>query len=231
MKKVLLVICVFLLSACQYVNSVNDSFIKNYLKTNYGEEKEYAFSEKGPCDLYEMGYCSAYYKASDVVEDIYVVWYDGDGMDIRDDYLFKKYKSDLKNYYYSYFSKAINSKYDVEILSQKSDMKWAKDAKANDILNYEDLNLSIKINIASDNNDTTALGETLKNLVNERKVRNVASLYLTSYNRNCNLNDISKCKKINSSYIEVKIVEDKQVKEKINEQTERITDKENKENQ
>jgi len=209
MKKVLLLlISILLLSACKYINNVNDSYIVNYLKTNYGEEKEYRLSENGTCDLYQIGYCSAYYKASDIKEDIYVVWYDGDGMDIRDDYLFKKYKSDIRDYYYNYFSKTINGKYNVEILSQKSDLNWQKNSKANDILNYEKLNLSMQINIANDDVDTSSIGETLKNLINERKVRNVSSIYVTSYNRGCNLEDTSKCKKINSSYIEVKITEE-----------------------
>ena len=102
MKKVLIGICIILLCACQYVNSVSDSYIKNYLKKSYGEEKEFIFSEEGNCDLYQLGYCSKYYKASDVKDDVYVVWYDGDGMDIRDDYLFKKYKNDIRDYYYNY---------------------------------------------------------------------------------------------------------------------------------
>ncbi len=214
MKKVLLVLSIFMLCACQYINSVGDYYIKNYLNKSYGEDKIFAFSEDGQCDLSQLGYCSAYYKASDLTEDVYVVWYDGDGMDIRDDYLFKKYKTDIKNYYQTFFSKTIRSNFSVEVLSQKSDMRWPKDAKPNDILNYEDLNLSLRINIASDDNDTTSLGEALKNLVNGRDVRNVASLYLISYNKGCNLNEVNKCKKVNSSYIEVKIVEDKQVEEK-----------------
>ena len=228
MKKVLIGICILLLCACQYINSVGEYYVINYLNKSYGEDKIFAFSEDGQCDLTQLGLCSAYYKAIDLEEDIYVVWYDGDGMDIRDDYLFKKYKNDIRDYYYNYFSKTIRSNYNVEVLSQKSDMKWKKDAKANDILNYEDLNLSLRINIASDDSDTTSLGETLKNLVNSRDVRNVASLYLISYNKGCNLDELSKCKKVNSSYIEVKIVEDKQVKEKINEQTEEITKGDNK---
>ena len=185
--------------------------MKNYLKKSYGEEKEFIFSEEGNCDLYQLGYCSKYYKASDVKDDVYVVWYDGDGMDIRDDYLFKKYKKDIRDYYYSFFSKTIKNRYDVEVLSQKSDMLWKKDASINDILNYEDLNLSLRIIIASDDNDTSSLGEKIKNLVNSRDVKNVSSLYLISYNKGCNLSDVINCKKVNSSYIEVKIVEDKKI--------------------
>jgi hypothetical protein len=210
MKKILIIISILLLCSCKYVNGVNESFVINYLKSNYGEDKIFVFSSESTCDLYQLGYCSAYYKASDIEDEIYVIWYDGNGNDIRDDYLFKKYKSEIKDYYYNLFSKEIKSKFNVEILSSKSDYKYGKDSKFDDILNYENLNLSLKVNIASDDNETTKLGETLKNVINNRKVKNVSSLYLTSYQKNCNLNDVSNCKKINSSYIEVKITEDKQ---------------------
>lgn len=208
MKKIILVFCLLLLCACKTINSVSEPYVINYLKKSYGEEKEFRFSSEAACDLYNLGYCSAYYQAGDLEEDVYVVWYDGDGLDMRDDYLFKKYKSDIKRYYTNYFSNTIYNRYNVEVLSAKTDYLWKKDAKANDILNYENLNLSLKIDIIANDTDTTGLGETLKNLINQRKVKNVSSLYLTTFKQGCNLNETDKCKKVNSSYIEVKITED-----------------------
>ena len=209
MKKVIIIFLILILCGCKYINSVDNLYILNYLNTSYGDKITFTFKEDSTCELYQMGFCSAYYTANDINDDVYVIWYDGDGLDIRDDYLFKKYKNEIKDYYNNMFAKIIGSKYDVEILSQKSDLNWAKDAKYEDILNYEDLNLSIRVNIASDDFDTTGLGEKLKNQINTRKVKNVSSLYITTFNSGCNLKDTNKCKKVNSSYTEVKITEEK----------------------
>ena len=209
MKKLLIVLSVLLLCSCEFVNGVNNFFIMDYLKKSYGEDVTFTYSQDGTCELYQVGYCSAYYNASDLDEEVYVVWYDGNGNDMRDDYLFKKYKNQIRKYYDDMFSSVISNKYKVEIATQKSDMLWKKDAKYEDILNYENLNLSLTLDIVSDEADTMNLGETLKDLINTRKVKNVSSLYITTYNRGCNLDDVSKCTKVNSSYIEVKITEDK----------------------
>jgi hypothetical protein len=208
MKKIIILfLCILLLSGCKYINGVDDNLITNYLTNSYGKENKFEYSHEGICNLYEMGYCSSYYKSSDLKYDIYVVWYDGDGLSMKDDYLFKKYQDQIADYYKKLFNPAIDGQYQVEILSQKSDMNWDKNATFEDILKYDKLNLSIGVNIISNDKDTKGLGEELKSLIEKKKLKNVSSLYVTTYNKGCNLNNIETCKKVNSSYTEVKITD------------------------
>ena len=41
----------------------------------------------------------------------------------------------------------------------------------------------------------------------KNKLKNISSLYITTYKKGCNLEDLDKCKKVNSAYIEVKITD------------------------
>ena len=207
MKKIIIVISILLLCGCKYVNGVDNNLILNYLNNNYGEENKFEYSHDGICNLYETGYCSSYYKSSDLKYEIYVVWYDGDGMNMKDDYLFKKYQDQIAAYYKKLFDPYIDGTFTIEVLSQNSDMNWDKDATFEEILKYDRLNLSIGVNIISNDKDTTDLGESLKGAIEKKKIKNVSSLYVTTYKKGCNLEDKDNCKKVNSSYIEVKITD------------------------
>ena len=208
MKKVIvLLLCVLMLSGCKYINSVDNNLIVTYLNNKYGSDNNFEYAHEGICNLYEMGYCSSYFTATSLKDEIYVIWTDGSGMDMKDDYLFKKYQNQIADFYSKLFDSAIDGKYQIEILSQKSDMNWDKDATFEDILHYDRLNLSIGVNIISNDKDTTPLGEELKSRIEKKKMKNVSSLYVTTYNKGCDLNNKDNCKKVNSSYIEVKITD------------------------
>ena len=159
MKKIIVVLLAFLLCGCQYINSVDDALIKSYLNNSYGSEKGFEFLHDGICNLYEVGYCSSYYKSNDLDDEIYVIWHDGSGNDITDDYLFKKYQNQIAAFYKKLFDPYIDGNYTIEILSQKSDMNWKKDAIFEDILKYEKLNLSIGVNIISNDKSKLSLIE------------------------------------------------------------------------
>lgn len=207
MKKIVVIMMIFLLCSCTLTNAVDDPFIQVYLTNKYGSDVTFEKAHADECNLLHMDECSAYYKASDAEDEIYIMWSKADGSDIKDDYLFKKYKKELVSYYTKLFDKVINSKYKLEVFSNKSDYKWEENLKFEDFIKYENLNSVISLHIASKDLDISSLAESIKTLLKNNKIKNVAAVYITTYNNGCSLEDVSKCKKINSSYIEIKIVE------------------------
>ena len=208
MKKVLLVFLILLLSACTLGNEVDEIFIQNYLNNKYGEDIVFTPVYTSSCKIYELGKCRSTFTSSDLEnKEIQIFWTKEDGSDLKDDYLFKKYESNLKDYYNNLLSSSMNGNYKLEVMANKSDYNWDKNLSFEEFLKYENLNLAISINIANSSEDINLLGERIKSVLKQNNVSNVASLYLTSYNDECSLDNVSSCTKVNSIYVEVKIVE------------------------
>ena len=208
MKKFILIICLFLLCACETVNKVDEMFITDYLNNKYGEDITFTPKYISSCRIYELGKCRASYQASNLKDkEIQIIWTKEDGSDMKDDYLFQKYEGTLNKYYAKLFSSLISGNYKLVIMANQSDYAWEKNLTYEEFFKYENLNLAISINIANNNVDLTSLGERIKDILKSNNIKNVASLYLTNYNSSCNLNDLSKCTKVSTTYVEVKIVE------------------------
>ena len=208
MKKFLILFFMFIICGCELINGIDETFITDYLNKKYGDDITFTPNYKSSCKVYETGKCRASYSASNLKDkEIQIIWTKEDGSDMKDDYLFQKYENTLNKYYSKLFQSSINGNYKLDILANQSDYNWDTNLKYEEFFKYENLNLAISINIANDNVDLSTLGNTLKTILKNNKISNVASLYLTNYNSGCNLNKLNSCKKVNSTYIEVKIVE------------------------
>lgn len=209
MKKVILLFVILLLFGCTSPTGVDSIFIKEYLNNKYGDDITFTLSHMESCSTLVYESCTAFFTASDLGEDkeIYVVWNELDGSDMRDDYLFKKYDSQLREYYKNLISKVVKNKFTIDVQSNKSDLSWDKNLTFEEFLKFEKLNLGISINIANNDEDITSIGDDLKALFKKNKLKNISSLYITTYKKGCNLEELDKCKKVNSAYIEVKITD------------------------
>ena len=210
MKKIILVLSIIFLCSCSLFNEVDDVFIKNYLNNKYGDDITFTLSHMNTCNLMSMDSCEAYYTASDAEGEIFVTWTTTDGSDIKDDYLFKKYDKQLNTYYKNILSKVIDSNFKIEVFSNKSDYEW-DNLSFDEFVKYKYLNSVISIHIASKNIDISELSDSIKSILKKNDITNVYGLYITTYNNGCDLTDVSKCQKINSSYVEVKIVENNKI--------------------
>lgn len=209
MKKIVLfLICFVFLCGCEFMSMVDEEFITNYLNEKYGDDIEFTPMYTSSCKIYENGTCRASFTASDTGEnEIHIIWNKKNGSDMRDDYLFLKYDKELKSYYTNLINDVTNSKFKIQEISNKSDYLWKENLKFDDFIKYENLNSGLSINIANSSIDLNSFAESIKDYFKSKKINNVASLFLTSYNNGCDLNNIDSCKKANSIYFEVKIVE------------------------
>ena len=206
-KLILFMICLIFLCGCAF-NVVDEIFITNYLNEKYGDDIKFTPMYTSSCKIYENGTCRASFTSSDTNEkEIHVIWKKKDGSDIKDDYLFLKYDNELKSYYTSLIKDVTNSKFVINEISNKSDYNWDKKLSFDEFIKYENLNTGITINIANSSINLNTFAESIKDHFNSKKINNVASLFLTSYNNGCDLNNVNNCKKANSIYYEVKIVE------------------------
>ena len=208
MKKIIIfIICLVFLCGCA-INIVDEVYITNYLNEKYGDDITFTPMYTSSCKIYENGTCRASFTASDTEDnEIHIIWNKKDGSDLRDDYLFLKYDKELKAYYTGLINDVTNSKFVINEISNKSDYLWEKNLSFDEFIKYENLNSGISINIANSSIDLNKFAESIKNYFNSKKINNVASLFITSYNNGCNLNNTDNCKKVNSIYYEVKIVE------------------------
>lgn len=208
MKKIIIFLLIFVLCACDTFNVVDEEFINNYLTEKYGSDIKFTPMYTSSCKVYEAGTCRASFTSSLTAEnEIHIIWNKKDGSDIRDDFLFLKYDKELKDYYTRIIKNDINNRFIISEITNKSDYKWDKDLSFDDFIKYENLNTGIAINISSEDIDLNELADSIKKTLADSKINNVASLYLTSFNDGCNLDDVTSCKKSNSIYYEVKIVE------------------------
>ncbi len=208
MKKIVILFLTLFVCGCTVFNSVDELFITSYLNEKYGSDIEFTPMYTSSCKVYEAGTCRASYTSSVTGEnEIHVIWNEKDGSDIRDDFLFLKYDSELKDYYKKLINNNIDNRFIISEISNKSDYKWDKNLTFDEFIKYENLNTGIAINIAGEEEDLNALAESIKQNFLNNKINNVASLYITEFESGCNLNDVSSCKKVNSIYFEVKIVE------------------------
>ena len=209
MKKIIiLLICLVLLCGCEFMSVVDEVYITNYLNEKYGYNIEFTPMYTSSCKIYENGTCRASFTASDTGEDeIHVLWNKKDGSDLRDDYLFLKYDKEIKSYYTTLINGVTNSRFIITEISNKSDYLWTENLTFDEFIKYENLNSGITINIADSNINLTEFAESIKEYFKNKKINNVASLFITSYNNGCDLHNTDTCKKVNSIYFEVKIVE------------------------
>ena len=208
MKKYLLIICILFLSACSFVNVVDEVYITNYLNEKYGSDIEFTPMYTSSCNVFENGTCRASFTSSDTEDkEIHIIWNQNDGSDLRDDYLFLKYDKELKDYYSKLLKNAINYNFNITEISNKSDYLWKESLEFDKFIKYENLNSGIAIDLNAGEIDLNQLGDKIKEYFNSKGVNNVASLYLTTYKSGCDLSHTESCKKINSIYYEVKIVE------------------------
>ena len=208
MKKYLIFLLIVFLCGCSVVNIVDEDFITNYLSLKYGEDITFTPMYTSSCKIYEAGTCRASFTSSITGEnEIHIIWNEKDGSDLRDDFLFLKYDKELKDYYKKVINNDIDGKFTISEISNKSDYKWEKNLSFDEFIKYENLNTGIAINIANEDADLNVIADNIKKTLIENKNTNVASLYLTSFNNSCNLDDVSSCEKKNSIYFEVKIVE------------------------
>lgn len=209
MKKVLLIlISILFLYGCGILDFVDEETITNYLNDKYGNDIVFTPMYTSSCKIYETGTCRASFTASDTGDmEIHIIWTKENGSDMKDDYLFNKYDSEIKSYYTSLIRDVLSSKFKVTDISNKSDYNWDKLLTFDEFIKYENLNSGISINIANDNIDLNLVAESIKEYFESKKINNVASLYIANYNNGCDLDNIDKCTKINSIYYEVKIVE------------------------
>ena len=209
MKKVVLFLtCLVFLCGCEMLGNVDEVDIANYLNAKYGDDIEFTPMYTSSCKLYENGTCRASFKASDTGEnEIHIIWNKKDGSDLRDDYLFLKYDSQLKAYYTGLIKDVTKSKFVINEISNKSDYLWDKNLSFDEFIKYDNLNSGITINIANADLDLNEFAESIKDYFNSKNITNVASLFITSYNNGCNLDNTDGCTKANSIYYEVKIVE------------------------
>ncbi len=209
MKKIVLFLIIFLfLCGWELTSSVDEIFITDYLNNKYGEDIEFTPMYMSSCKIYENGTCRASFTASDTGDnEIHIIWTKKDGSDMKDDYLFLKYDKQLKSYYTNLIKNVTSNKFVINEISNKSDYKWEKNLSFDEFIKYENLNSGLSINIANSSVDLNKFAESIKNYFNSKKINNVASLFITSYNNGCDLNNTNNCKKANSIYYEVKIVE------------------------
>lgn len=208
MKKILLGLMILMLCGCSVLGEVDEEQITNYLNKKYGDDIKFTSLYKSSCKVYELGRCRATFTSDDLEDkEIQIFWNEDDGSDMKDDYLYKKYESELVSYYTKLFKGSINGNFELKLLANKSDYNWKKMLTFDEFLKYDNLNLAISINVVNEDIDINVLVEQLKNVLKNNNISNVASLYLANYKSGCNLNDIKSCKKVNSIYNEVKIVE------------------------
>ena len=208
MKKVILLCLTLLLFGCTNPVGVDSLFIQEYLNNKYGDDITFTLSHMESCSTLVYDSCTAFFNASDLEDkEVYVVWNELDGSDIRDDYLFKKYDTQLREYYINLISKVVKNNFTIDVQSNKSDLSWDKNLTFDEFLKFEKLNLGISINIANNDEDINSIAEDLKALFIKNKLRNISSLYITTYKKGCNLSDLDNCKKVNSIYVEVKITD------------------------
>ena len=208
MKKIIILIAIIFLCGCSVMGLDDEEDIINYLNDKYGDDIEFTPMYTSSCKVYEAGTCRASFTSSITGEnEIHIIWNKKDGSDLRDDFLFLKYDKEFKEYYTNIIKNDIDGKFTISEITNRSDYLWDKDLPFNEFIKYENLNTGIAINIANEELDLNVLAETLKETLINSDNKNVASLYLTSFNDSCNLDDVSSCEKINSIYFEVKIVE------------------------
>ena len=212
MKKIILVFFAILfslcLTGCDMLETVDEETITHYLNNKYGDDIKFTPLYKSSCKVYELGKCRSSFTSDDLKDkEIHIFWNESDGSDMKDDYLFKKYETELENYYSNLFKGSIVGNYELTVPSNKSDYNWKKMLTFDEFVKYDNLNPAISINIVNDSIDIKVLSEHLKDVLKNNNISNVASLYLANYENGCDLNDIKSCKKVNSIYDEVKIVE------------------------
>ena len=148
MKKVIIVLLALMLCACNPFEFVDEEYITNYLNEKYGDDIEFTPLYKSSCKLFEAGVCRASYTASDLDNmEIHVIWTEKSGLDMKDDYLFKKYDQELKNYYTNILRDSAY-RFKISEISNKSDYAWHTNLTFDDFIKYEKLKGDSRVGVA-----------------------------------------------------------------------------------